>query len=230
MLMIVTNRTASFQRLAVRFHEEGVFFFFATPKNATRLCKLKDTGGVILDCTQNLTACELLCRSLNKRYPDMPIAAILPPTSIPDFPVVRIIREQRDPESLVADMIDFARVNCGMDTEVLSTYSLFVGRDPDKTQYMGYPLPLSRREHLILRYLFYRSPKCASAQEIMEVCYTDGSQQCANAAIMISRINRRAAKIDPRPLIVNEYGKGYRLRNGILPDPNEKCSAFSNHK
>ncbi len=178
---------------------------------------------MILDCTQNLDSCERLCRSLNKRYPEMPIAAILSPASIPDLPVVRIMREQTDSESLVEDMVDFARVNCGMDTEILSTYSLLVCHDPAKTQYMGYLLPLSRREHLILRFLFYRAPKCASPQEIMEVCYADGAHHTANVAIMVSRINRHAARIDPRPLIVNEYGKGYRLRRGILPDDSSDC-------
>lgn len=217
MIVIVTERTAWFQRLAVRFHANGVYFYLCHPETAEFYCREKDTGGVIMDCLPTLSVGEQLCQALHRSYPEMPIAAIVPTRSVPDVPAIRIFRADRTRDALFADMLDFARVNCGMCTERLSTFSLLVERDRLKTQYMGYLMPLSVQEHKILRFLFYRAPRPTSLDDIAQICYVDGKQRVENVSVMIARINRHAAEIDPRPLIVNEYGKGYRLRNGILP-------------
>jgi hypothetical protein len=216
MIVIVTERTAWFQRLAVRFHANGIYFYLCHPENAEFYCREKDTGGVILDCIPTLEVGERLCRILHETYPEMPIAAIVPPKSIPNMPAIRIFREGVPTDALFSDMLDFTRTNCGMRTERLSTFSLLVVRDRLKTQYMGYLMPLSVQEHKILRFLFYRAPRPTSIDDIAQICYVDGKQRVENVSVMIARINRHAAEIDPRPLIVNEYGKGYRLRDGIL--------------
>jgi len=216
MLIIVTERTAWFQRLAVRFHANGIFFYLCHPEVAQFYCEKKDTGGVIVDCLPTLAVGERLCRALHETYPDMPIAAVVPKHSIPDLPALRIFRDGGAHDDLFSDMLEFARVNCGMRTERLSTFSLLVERDHRKTQYMGYLMPLSVQEHKILRFLFYRAPRPTSIDDIASICYVDGTQRVENVSVMIARINRHAAEIDPRPLIVNEYGKGYRLRDGIL--------------
>ena len=216
MLVIVTERTAWFQRLAVRFHAKGIFFYLCHPDVAEFYCREKDTGGVIVDCIPALSAREELCRTLHTTYPEMPIAVIVPPRSVPDLPAVRIFRDTGARDRLFSDMVDFARVNCGMRTERLSTFSLLISENRRATQYMGYLMPLSVQEHKILRFLFYRAPLTTSIDDLASICYVDGSQCVENVSVMIARINRHAAAIDPRPLIVNEYGKGYRLRDGIL--------------
>ena len=50
----------------------------------------------------------------------------------------------------------------------------------------------------------------------MSLCYPCEYKSISNLAVQIHEINRHAMKIDPRPLIVNVYGKGYRLRDGIV--------------
>ena len=89
-------------------------------------------------------------------------------------------------------------------------------KGPAETYYMGYPLPLTAREHSILRCLFYRAPYVTSKIDLMELCYPEGTQSLQNIVVQIRQINQKAARIDRRPLIVNVYGKGYRLRDGIL--------------
>ena len=79
---------------------------------------------------------------------------------------------------------------------------------------MGYPLPLSPRESTILRCLLYRYPHLTPTDELMSLCFPDERINIENLFVHISVINQRAMKIDPRPLIVNTYGKGYRLRDG----------------
>ena len=80
---------------------------------------------------------------------------------------------------------------------------------------MGYPLPLSPRERTILRCLFYRYPRLTPTDELMSLCFPDELITIDNLFLHIGVINQHALKIDPRPLIVNVYDKGYLLREGL---------------
>ena len=145
----------------------------------------------------------------------MPIAAILSPLAVPDLAVNRLIRLGTN-SNLSAEVLDFCRRTCGWSDRALTTYALTVGTSPEENRYMGYPLKLSAREHEILRCLFYRAPYVTTKADLMELCYPEGTQRLDNVTVQIHAINQKAAAIDPRPLVVNVYGKGYRLRDGIL--------------
>ena len=112
--------------------------------------------------------------------------------------------------------LDFCITDCNWRRKPLSTFALTVGDVPEATLYMGYRLPLSPKEHTILRCLFYRSPYETSADDLLSLCYPTEPVKRENLTVLIARINRKASLIDPNPLIVNRYGKGYRLRDGIL--------------
>ena len=215
MLILITQRTSSFRRLAVRLSVNGVFSYVSSFEAARFICEKKDTGGVVLDCTQSLPMGEKLCESLRNEYPDMPIAAIVPLGSIPNMPATRILTDC-DKDTLLEELMDFCTRACGWSTERLSTYHLTVNDRPDDTRYMGYRLPLSVRQHIILRCLFYRAPKPTTVDDLMSLCFPEGVQSGSNLAVQIKRINDRAKRIDHRPLIVFCYGEGYRLRDGIL--------------
>ena len=216
MLLIIAKRTADWKEFAVRFHTKGIFSYRCGYENALLMCEKKDTGGVILDCTQDPKGGEKLCRALRALYADMPIAAVVDSNSIPDLPATRVIRSHGMNQALFDEILDFSIRICGLDTKLLAAYFLTVTEDPAKTLYMGYQMPLSARQHTILRFLLYRAPRLTSADDLMELCFPECNTGIANLTAQIRAINRRALLIDPRPLIVNEYGKGYRLRDGIL--------------
>ncbi|MBQ7336666.1 MAG: winged helix-turn-helix domain-containing protein, partial [Clostridia bacterium] len=217
MLILITDRILIERKLTTFLNAHGVYLFCAVPETGAYLCEQKDTGSVILDCVSNLHKCEKLCAELRTRYPELPIAAIVPRDSIPNLPADRILRDPADGVSypLLEDALRFCH-SCGWDERPFTVYDLRVGLDPDDVYYMGYHLPLSPSEHKILRCLFYRAPRVTSTSDLMALCYPEQSEKRANLSVLISRINRRAAKIDTRPLIVNIYGEGYRLRNGIF--------------
>lgn len=215
MLILVTEHRERYGEILDRLLARGIYTFVCPYETAGVLCEKKDTGGVILDCIGSLPRAERLCAELRERYPEMPIAAIVAPAAIPELAVNRLMRTNV-PLTVWDDVLDFCIRTCGWQTETLSTFFLLVGDTPDKTRYMGYPLPLTPREHLILRFLFYRAPLVTSRDDLTELCYPTGWQGVQNVVVQIQRINRKAARIDPRPLIVNVYGKGYRLRDGIL--------------
>ena len=215
MLVLISERTVWFKDLAVRLNTHGIFLYICPYETAEFFCEKKDTGGVFLDCAPSLADGEAMCAKLHATYPDMPIAALIPQNSIPDLFATRLIRECNK-EQIFEELLDFCIGSCGWSTETLSTYALTIGNDPAKTRYMGYPLPLTARQHVILRCLFYRSPDVTSTDDLMELCYPEGVQHINNLAVQIHNINLAAAKIDPRPLIVNVFNTGYRLRDGIV--------------
>ena len=168
-----------------------------------------------MDCIPNLREGERLCRELRKTYPQMPILALVENQSIPEIEADMILRDGSISE-LLPDILEFCRRVCGCSAEPLSTYFLTVGENPDEVFYMGYPLHLSPKAFTLLRCLFYRHPNLTSTEDLMSLCYPDGHERVGNLAVQIHHINKCAAKIAPRPLVVNQYGKGYRLRSGIL--------------
>ncbi len=215
MLILVTEQKKQHVATVETLIANGIFSFVCPYETAGILCDKKDTGGVVLDCLSNLPRAERLCAELRRLYPEMPIAAIVAPNAVPDLAVSRLIRVENARDALL-DVLDFCIRTCGWRTQTLSTFSLYVENDPAKTRYMGYPLLLTPREHRILRCLFYRAPLVTSKEDLMELCYPEGWQNLQNIVIQIGHINHKAAEIDDRPLIVNDYGKGYRLRAGVL--------------
>lgn len=213
MLIFVTDRHTLRAPILQRLLQHGIYAFSCPFETALFYCDKKDTGGVLLDCVGNLPRGEQVCALLREKYPEMPIGAILAPLAVPDLAVNRLIRETDD---IFEDVLDFCTCNCGWKTARLTAYTLTVVDDPAKTVYMGYPMPLTPREHTLLRCLFYRSPRVTSADDLMSLCFSDAPISIENVFKQISNINRRAAELDPRPLIVNVYGKGYRLRDGIV--------------
>ncbi len=215
MLLLISDRTELRRTLSLSLAERGIFFFDIPLEVASFYCRQKDTGGVILDCVPNEKAAAALFASLKAEYPELPIAILLAEGQIAAFPADAILRGA-DAEVLLCGAVTFYKGLCHGDDLRFSTYLLTVSEDPAGTLYFGYPLLLSPTEHRILRCLFYRAPRITSADDLMTLCYHSGSQGIANLSTQIRRINGKAAKIHPRPLICNRYGKGYLLSPEIL--------------
>ena len=85
----------------------------------------------------------------------------------------------------------------------------------NRVDYMGLSMTLSPSEYRVLHCIFYHSPRPTSTALLTSLLANEGAKNESALGVLIHRINQKAAEVDPRPLIVNEYGKGYRLRNGI---------------
>lgn len=216
MLILIARHSRAWKDHAARLLEEGIFSYRSGYENALFLCDKKDTGGVILDCTESLREGEALCYAIRAEYPDMPIAAVVRTVDVPNLPATRIMRCNNPSELPLDALLDFATHVCGFDTKRLCGFFLTVGEDPADTHYMGYPMPLSKAQHTLLRFLLYRAPLITPIDDILELCFPNGNTSASALMSQLHAINKRAALIDPRPLIENVYGKGYRLRDGIL--------------
>ncbi|MBR3894232.1 MAG: helix-turn-helix domain-containing protein [Clostridia bacterium] len=215
MILFVTERREYHLESLRRLIAEGIFLYHCPFRTSVALCRKKEIGGVVIDCVGEMPKAELLCEKLRREQPDeMPIAAIVTPNSIPCLAIDRVIRDHGG--DLFDDLLDFCITNCGWSTEALSTFRLRAGKNPAENLYMGQPFPLPPRAHTILRCLFYRAPALTSTKDLLHLCYPEGTQLADNLAIQIRNINLLAKRISPEPLIVNEYARGYRLRDGIL--------------
>ena len=213
MLLIITDREGWASRLSPILLENGIYHLCVPSSFGTFVCEREDTGAVILDCVPSLSRGEHICEDLKKRYPDMPVAVVAAPTALVNARADAVLRDENF-DTLCENILSLCRAN-GWSFAPLSTYYLRLA-PPDRAEYMGLSLPLSPAEFRILHCIFYRSPHPTDCEHLVALCADKGASSEESLAVLIHRINQKAAEIDPRPLVVNEYGKGYRLRDGIL--------------
>ena len=216
MLVIITDQRELGNQIGGHLFQKGVYFYQTPLETGLFYCEAKDTGGVILDCTDTSHKGDRLFDALRQRYPEMPIAVLCKRTRHSPPPNANLILWDAEPDTLLPHLENFCFDTCGWQRATLSTAYLTVGKDPSKTAYMGCRLKLAPKENELLRCLLYRSPRLTSAEDLGRLCNPFGSIRASTVTIQIRNINLRAAAIDSRPLIVNEYGKGYRLRDGII--------------
>ena len=214
MILLATDRQTVRGLSVSCFLPAGIFSYHCPLETARFFCEKKEISGAILDAVPDLPAAEALARDLRERYPDLPMALILPPHVRPNAPVDLLVPDQPS-ESLAADLLRFLRDQVGWRSD-FSTYALSIPLDGTEARLLGYPFPLAPREAAILRCLFVFAPRVVSGDDLLLLCFPEGTQRVANLSVQISRINRRAAEIGLPDLIVSEYGRGYRLNRAII--------------
>ena len=213
MLLIITDREGWASRLSPILLENGIYHLCVPVSFGTFICEREDTGAVILDCGPSLSRGEHICADLKKRYPALPVAIVASPEARPNAHADAVLRDGNI-DTVCENILSLCRAN-GWSTSPLSTYYLRL-TPPDRAEYMGLSLALSPAEFRILHCIFYHSPRPTSTELLVALLANEAARSEDSLAVLIHRINQKAAEIDPRPLIVNEYGKGYRLRDGIL--------------
>lgn len=214
MILFSTDRQELRALSVSRFLPSGLLSYFCPLETARFCCDRKDVSCAVIDGCLSLSSAERLADDLHAAYPDLPMALIVPPRVIPNAPA-SVIRDEGDPDALMESLILFLGKTVGWSAD-LTTYALTLPSDPDKAQLLGYPFPLSTREGAILRCLFAFAPKAVPTDDLLDLCFPEGTQTVANLSVQISRINRRAANIGLPNLIVSEYGRGYRLNRAII--------------
>ncbi len=213
MLILVTDRKEFAKTLSPKLLAKDIYHLCVPSAFATFTCEREDTGAVILDCVPSPRLGEHICAALKRSYPDLPVALIAAPEVSINAPADAILREG-DMEELLASVLSLCYAN-GWGTAPLSTY--YLGMDPSEgVYYMGAPLALSPTERRVLHCIFYRAPRPTDCEHLLALCANEAPANADALAVLIHRINQKAGMIDPRPLIINEYGKGYRLRDGII--------------
>lgn len=214
MLILITDRSALAARLSPLLLQNGIYHLCTPLSLATFTCEKEDTGAVVLDAVTSLSQGEHICAALKRSYPDLPVAMIAAEESRVNAHADMILRDG-DLDRICEDILSLCYTNGWVSTP-LSTFYLRMEPETGRAYYMGFPLSLSPTEFRILHCIFYRSPRPTGTELLLALCGTEGPSDVNSLGVLIHRINKRAAEIDARPLVVNEYARGYRLRDGIL--------------
>ncbi len=194
---------------------QGFYLLYGSLDAACFLCAQKETGGVVFDCVTDLKKGERIGKELRERYPEMPIAVVLPASAQSAITADLTVWESMERQAKLSLLSDFLQHLCATNFTRLSTYALTVEQHTKEAHYMGYPLRLTPKEHRLLHCLLYRAPYPTTADDLLTLCYPGEEKSISNIHVHIHHINQKAARIHPAPLIL--CGKdGYRLRNGIL--------------
>ena len=213
MLLIITDREGWASHLSPILLENNIYHLCVPLSYGTFICEREDTGAVILDGVSSLSRAEHICADLKRRYPELPVAIVATPETMVNAHADAVLRDENR-DTLCKNILSFCYAN-GWSNKPLSTYYLRMGAQ-HRVDYMGLSMTLSPSEYRILHCIFYHSPRPTSTTLLVSLLTNDGAKNETSLAVLIHRINQKAAEVDPRPLIVNEYGKGYRLRDGII--------------
>jgi hypothetical protein len=220
MLLLITNRKELGNSLVDLLFEEGIYCLWTPLETGEFFCKEMDTGGVILDCYPQSTQAEgiALANTLKGLYPEMPMAILWKQRRTPPPDNVTLLPGPpgEDIKEIADEILHFCFEDCKCIRQPFSSSFLTVGKNPEDAYYLRHRLELSPVENEILRFLFYNSPSYTSTRALCYLCSPLHPYSKSTMYVLIRRINRRALKYFPLPLIVNEYGKGYRLRNALL--------------
>lgn len=219
MLIFITDQRQRGLELTRKLESAGLAVLSERMEAAEYLCREHTMSALLVSGTVNPAAANALCAKMRTIYPELPIALILEEGAIADSDTDCVIRFQTVTQT-ANEVLHFCR-SCGWDPK-LSTFTLLVNDDPAQTQLLGYRMPLSPREHQILYLIYLRAPETVSRSELMMICFPEGSQKAENLTVHVNRINQKARVIGGLPLIESVYGKGYRLRNGIVHPEKEE--------
>ena len=78
--------------------------------------------------------------------------------------------------------------------------------------YFTTPLPLTKTEAMIVKYLIRTYPRPTSAEEILKYAYRESRiPELSNIRTHVSIINKKFRELTSRNLIEMSFGKGYRV-------------------
>ena len=213
MLVVVSEQFAELSALADRLTDRGIFLLHCPIETAEFVCNKYDTGGVLLDLSKRPREGVALFERLRKIYPALPIGVICDKNRFPWMPFDGVIRRS-DPETTEREILSFCLHRCQFYVGSVSGKEFCLMRHA--MYYQGQLFPLSTRQHRILRCLAYRSPRTVERGDLLSMCFPTELLTPSDLAVLIHSINERLSKHGQSQLIENVYGKGYRLRDGVL--------------
>ncbi len=215
MLLFLSKNCSLKDAVAKSLRDSGIPLLTADLKMGEALVDSHDVGGAIVNGSVDSAAADALCSRLLERYPDMPIALLLPNEYSANAPVARILRLPQPDGQSAAELLTFCTSLCGCPIRI-STHALTLECD-GSASYLGYSVRLTPSEASVLRYLLLQAPRAVSHADLLAVCLVRDPQKSASLPALISAMNRRFAAVSPETrLIESVFGIGYRLRDGIV--------------
>ena len=98
---------------------------------------------------------------------------------------------------------------------IVNSNSLYVDKGRSQIFYLGYKLNLSKSEFKIICAIAGSTVEYITAESILRECFTNKDVKPGNVAAHICNINRKAAVIGGRKIILSKYDTGYKLNEDM---------------
>ena len=167
---------------------------------------------VILLCPENFPDPEDFIKRLRKYSSTVPIFAMGNPDKSYSNLFAQIFSRTAYASSVMEKIIGYAAENALSPPGDYKLAGIDVSCDTASPTYFWTPLPLTKTESMIIKYLIRTYPKPTSAEEILKYAFRESrTPEISNIRTHVSVINKKFRNLANRNLIEMSFGKGYRV-------------------
>lgn len=214
MLLVVTPTPEETEKLRRTFAKLHTFVYTATYNNFLRATETYKPTAILLKVTED--AMELLVKKMEKAREIIPTIALI---TISDTDVSALAPDLKYSLNVQNRTLQFQgnyfyppspKDSLFMGSYIIS--GLLMVPFDYKIFLCGHLFELTPEEVFLLRYLVIIHPRRASAEELGTVCFSYGkTAPRSTVASLISRINKKAARIISVPIITHRPNVGYGI-------------------
>ncbi len=203
MLLTLSDNTELLRRFEAIYFSESIFSLFSSVKNASNFVEFetKAIDFVIIDASASLKEARMARNRLRSVFPCAKIVfwASKPLSSDRNFTL-----------SSIDEILNFVGEIAKKRKAFFDDKLFKIVPHDTNARLLGYPLRLTKNEHKILLLLASETGREFSCSEILSLAFPF-SQNLSNnqLAVHICNINKKAALISGRKLILNPHKNGY---------------------
>lgn len=212
MILIIDNNKRTARNLADMFLYMGFLAYCASETDAVEELS-PPYRAIVFSTPGSIEAIDELVCKIRAAASATPIFAICDNISPQDARIFdRIIERGCYASEIAYKIIEFADGH-GLSTPGSYEYcGIDVSADLCVPTYNGTPLPFTKTECMILRYLIASAPHAASAYQILERAYRPSrTPDVSNIRTHVSVINKKFRELTGHSLITQSMGEGYRI-------------------
>ena len=211
MILVIDESKKAAENLAGAFSYMGFLSLGVTPSEAlTEISALY--RAVVVTSAPRITSPEELVSRLRERS-GAPIFSITDKPGGTGSEVFDLEIERGAYAALIAErLIEYCDSHELAVPGHYTALGIDASADLEGAMYFWQPLPFTKTECMILRYLIRSYPTPASAEKILKYAYRPSRRpDTANIRTHISIMNKKFKSVTQRPLIEAEFGEGYYL-------------------
>lgn len=167
---------------------------------------------VIMICPENFPDPEDFIKRLRKYNSTVPVFAMGNPDKSYSHLFACVFSRTAFISNVMAKILDYTLENALPQPGDYKLAGIDVSCDNATPTYFWTPLPLTKTEAMIVKYLIRTYPKPTSAEEILKYAFKESrTPEISNIRTHVSIINKKFRNLANRNLIEMSFGKGYRV-------------------
>lgn len=167
---------------------------------------------VVMICPESFPDPEDFIKRLRKYNGTVPIFAMGNPDKSYSRLFAHVFPRSAYASNVMAKILDYTLENSLPQPGDYKLAGIDVSCDTPSPTYFWTPLPLTKTESMIIKYLIRTYPKPTSAEQILKYAFRESrTPELSNIRTHVSVINKKFRNLANRNLIEMSFGKGYRV-------------------